>query len=69
MVDSAPMSEFTCLCYHEVSAWNSSARSLLLRKSPGTQVMKSTTRLGPDKYEFGPYEIPPVPRPGIYEFL
>jgi predicted dehydrogenase len=32
------------------------------------QAMKSTKRLGPDKYEFGPHEVPPVARPGIYKF-
>lgn len=32
------------------------------------QLMKSTTHLGPNKYEFGPFEVPPVPRPGIYRF-
>jgi len=30
--------------------------------------MKSTTKLGPEKDEFGPYEIPPIPRPGSYKF-
>ncbi len=28
----------------------------------------SNTRLGPDKYEFGPYPIPPVAMPGQYKF-
>ena len=28
--------------------------------------MKSTKRLGPDKYEFGDYPIPPVAMPGQY---
>jgi predicted dehydrogenase len=32
------------------------------------QAMKSTTKLGPDKYEFGPFEVPPAARPGIYRF-
>lgn len=30
--------------------------------------MQSTTRLGPERYEFGPYPIPPVALPGIYRF-
>ena len=30
--------------------------------------MKSTTRLGPETYEFGPYPIPPVAMPGVYQF-
>ncbi|GAB6165406.1 Gfo/Idh/MocA family oxidoreductase [Thermostilla marina] len=30
--------------------------------------MQSTTRLGPEKYEFGPYEFAPVRMPGRYEF-
>jgi predicted dehydrogenase len=30
--------------------------------------LKSTTKLGPEVLEFGPYEIPPVPRPGTYKF-
>ena len=30
--------------------------------------MQSTTRLGPEKYELGPYPIPPVAMPGIYRF-
>lgn len=30
--------------------------------------MKSQTRLGPEKYEFGPYPIPPVAMPGQYRF-
>ena len=30
--------------------------------------MKSTTRLGPEKYEFGPYPMPEVAMPGRYEF-
>ncbi len=30
--------------------------------------MKSSTRLGPEKYEFGPYPIPEVAMPGRYEF-
>ena len=32
------------------------------------EAMKSTTHLGPKKYEFGPFEVPPVARPGIYKF-
>jgi predicted dehydrogenase len=32
------------------------------------QAMNSTTHLGPKKYEFGPFEVPPVPKPGIYKF-
>lgn len=32
------------------------------------EAMNSTTRLGPDSYEFGPYPIPPVAMPGIYRF-
>jgi predicted dehydrogenase len=32
------------------------------------QAMKSTTRLGPKKYELGPFEASPVARPGIYRF-
>ena len=30
--------------------------------------MKSTRRLGPEAYEFGPYPIPPVAMPGKYRF-
>jgi predicted dehydrogenase len=30
--------------------------------------MQSTMRLGPEVYEFGPYPIPPVAMPGIYQF-
>lgn len=30
--------------------------------------MQSTTRLGPDKYEFGPYPVEPVRMPGRYKF-
>jgi predicted dehydrogenase len=30
--------------------------------------MKSTRRLGPEKYEFGPYPVPPVAMPGQYRF-
>ncbi len=30
--------------------------------------MRSTKRLGPEKYEFGPYPIPKVAMPGIYRF-
>jgi len=32
------------------------------------QAMKSTTRLGPEKYEFGPYPVPEVAMPGRYRF-
>jgi hypothetical protein len=32
------------------------------------QAMQSTTRLGPEKYEFGPYKIAPIARPGEYRF-
>ena len=32
------------------------------------QAMQSTTHLGPDKYDLGPHEVPPVARPGIYHF-
>lgn len=32
------------------------------------QAMNSTTHLGPDRYEFGPYEVPPVARPSVYRF-
>lgn len=32
------------------------------------QVFNSNMRLGPEKYEFGPADIPPVPRPCDYEF-
>jgi hypothetical protein len=31
--------------------------------------MKSTKRLGPEKYEFGPYPTPEVALPGRYRFL
>ncbi|MBN2475321.1 MAG: Gfo/Idh/MocA family oxidoreductase [Pirellulales bacterium] len=31
--------------------------------------MQSTKRLGPEKYEFGPYPTPPVAMPGSYRFL
>lgn len=31
------------------------------------QAIQSTTRLGPDKYEFGSYPIPPVAMPGRYQ--
>jgi len=31
--------------------------------------MKSTRRLGPEKYEFGPYPTPPVAMPGQYQFM
>ena len=30
--------------------------------------MQSTTRLGPEKYEFGPYPMPKVAMPGVYQF-
>jgi hypothetical protein len=30
--------------------------------------MKSTKRLGPEKYEFGPYPIPEIAMPGVYRF-
>ncbi len=30
--------------------------------------MKSTTRLGPEEYDFGPYPTPPVAMPGRYRF-
>jgi predicted dehydrogenase len=33
------------------------------------EAMKSTTRLGPEKYEFGPYPVPKVAMPGVYQFL
>lgn len=33
------------------------------------EAMKSTTRLGPEKYEFGPYPVPPVAMPGKYKPL
>jgi predicted dehydrogenase len=32
------------------------------------EAMQSTRRLGPDKYEFGPYPIPEVALPGRYRF-
>jgi myo-inositol 2-dehydrogenase / D-chiro-inositol 1-dehydrogenase len=32
------------------------------------QALKSTNHLGPAKYEFGPFPVPPVPKPGIYKF-
>jgi predicted dehydrogenase len=32
------------------------------------KAMQSTTRLGPEKYEFGPYPMPPIARPGTYRF-
>lgn len=32
------------------------------------EAMKSTTRLGPEKYEFGPYLTPDVAMPGRYRF-
>ena len=31
--------------------------------------MKSNTRLGPDKYDFGPYPVPPVAMPGKHRFI
>ncbi len=32
------------------------------------QAMKSTMRLGPHAYEFGPYAVQAIPRPGSYKF-
>jgi predicted dehydrogenase len=32
------------------------------------KAMQSTKRLGPEKYEFGPYPTPPIARPGTYRF-
>ena len=32
------------------------------------EAMKSTTRLGPEKYEMGPFPIPEVAMPGVYRF-
>lgn len=32
------------------------------------EAMASDTRLGPEKYEFGPYPIPEVAMPGLYRF-
>ena len=32
------------------------------------EAMKSTKRLGPDRYELGPYPIPEVALPGLYRF-
>ena len=32
------------------------------------EAMKSTTRLGPAQYQFGPYPIPEIAMPGVYEF-
>jgi predicted dehydrogenase len=32
------------------------------------KAMQSTTRLGPEKYEFGPYPMPRIARPGTYRF-
>lgn len=32
------------------------------------EAMESTTRLGPEEYEFGPYPVPPVAMPGQYRF-
>ena len=32
------------------------------------EAMKSTTRLGPDTYEFGPLPTPEVAMPGLYRF-
>jgi predicted dehydrogenase len=32
------------------------------------EALKSETRLGPLKYEFGPYPIPAVAMPGVYQF-
>jgi hypothetical protein len=31
--------------------------------------MKSTSRMGPEKYDVGAYPVPPVPMPGKYKFL
>ena len=31
--------------------------------------MQSTKRLGPEKYEFGPYPTPEVAMPGRYQFV
>ncbi|MGC8828383.1 MAG: Gfo/Idh/MocA family protein [Verrucomicrobiia bacterium] len=33
------------------------------------QALNSKTRLGPDKYEFGPLPVPPVALPGRYKFI
>jgi len=33
------------------------------------QVLKSTRRLGPEKYEFGPVPVAEVAIPGKYKFL
>lgn len=32
------------------------------------QAMASTTKLGPAKYEFGAFPIPPIAMPGMYKF-
>jgi predicted dehydrogenase len=32
------------------------------------EAMNSATKLGPEVLEFGPYELPPIPRPGTYKF-
>ncbi len=32
------------------------------------RAMESTTKLGPEKYEFGPFPVPPVALPGVYNF-
>jgi predicted dehydrogenase len=32
------------------------------------KAMQSEKKLGPDEYALGPYPIPPVPMPGIYQF-
>ncbi|MCI0333881.1 MAG: hypothetical protein L0228_11740 [Planctomycetes bacterium] len=32
------------------------------------EAMQSNTRLDPEKYELGAYEIPSIPRPGTYRF-
>ena len=32
------------------------------------EALQSTTQLGPDKYEFGPYPVPKVALPGLYRF-
>jgi len=33
------------------------------------KAINSNTRLGPEKYEFGPLPVPPVPLPGKYKFI
>jgi hypothetical protein len=32
------------------------------------QAMQSTTKLGPEKDEFGPFAVPAIARPGTYRF-